>query len=238
MIRIFLLVVLLINSLACLSQSTSKEFLSYFLNDYLPAKNVQKINNKIDHSVFAKRYNTLIKRLESILKTDSCKEIRSNTKKYIEHLRSTEIRENYNEWFPPNQLFAVDSFYAADSIDATNVKEYIKAIQDSQKVVTIDKPVPIVTHQDTILSELRLKHHNSFLKAFNLIERSIEITVPYFFNDQTSCLLTYVRHMNYWPEAKVLLFEKSRENWTFKRVVFDQELYLDDENSPYLNRQQ
>jgi hypothetical protein len=42
--------------------------------------------------------------------------------------------------------------------------------------------------------------------------------------------------MNYWPEAKVLLFEKSGENWTFKRVVFDQELYLDDENSPYLNR--
>ncbi|MFN9854782.1 MAG: hypothetical protein ACK55T_03230, partial [Bacteroidota bacterium] len=148
------------------------------MNDYLPAKKIQKINDKSGHSVFAKRYNTLIKRLESILKTDSSKEIRSNTKKYIEHLRSTEIRENYNEWFPPNQLFAIDSFYAADSIDATNVKEYIKTLQDSQKVATISRPVPTITHQDTILSELRLKHHNSFLKAFNFIERSIEITVP------------------------------------------------------------
>ncbi|MFN5227057.1 MAG: hypothetical protein ACK5CP_10965, partial [Bacteroidota bacterium] len=156
------------------------------MNDYLPAKKIQKINDKSGHSVFAKRYNTLIKRLESILKTDSSKEIRSNTKKYIEHLRSTEIRENYNEWFPPNQLFAIDSFYAADSIDATNVKEYIKTLQDSQKVATISRPVPTITHQDTILSYLRLKHHNSFLKAFNFIERSIEITVPYFFNDQTS----------------------------------------------------
>ena len=236
MIKYCLFVIALFNSLACLAQSTSKEFLSYFLNDYLPAKNVQKINNKIDHSVFAKRYNTLIKGIEFILKTDSSKEIRSNTKKYIEHLRSTEIRENYNEWFPTNQLFEIDSFYAAYSLVVTIEKEYIKALQDSQKTATIDKPVPIVTHQDTILSELRLKHHNSFLKAFNFIERSIEITVPYFFNDQTSCLLTYVRHMNYWPEAKVLLFEKSGENWTFKRVVFDQELYLDDENSPYLNR--
>lgn len=238
MIRYCLFVITLFNSLACLSQSKSKEFLSYFLNDYLPAKNIQKINDKSVHSAFAKRYNTLIKRLESILKTDSSQEIRSNTKKYIEHLRSTEISENYNEWFPPNQLFAVDSFYAADSIDATNVKEYIKAIQDSQKTATINKPVPTITHQDTILSNLRLKRHNAFIKAHNIIDQSIEITVPYFFNDHTSCLLTYVRHMNYRPESKVLLFEKSGESWTFKRVVFDHELYLDDENSPYLNRQQ
>lgn len=238
MIRYCLFVIALFNSLACLSQSKSKEFLSYFLNDYLPAKNIQKINDKSVHSVFAKRYNTLIKRLESILKTDSCKEIRSNTKKYIEHLRSTEIRENYNEWFPTNQLFEIDSFYAAYSLVVTIEKEYIKALQDSQKTATIDKPVPIVTHQDKILSDLRLKRHNGFIKAHNIIDQSIEITVPYFFNDHTSCLLTYVRHMNYRPESKVLLFEKSGGSWTFKRVVFDNELMFDDENSPYLNRQQ
>lgn len=238
MIRYCLFVITLFNSLACLSQSKSKEFLSYFLNDYLPAKNIQKINDKSVHSAFAKRYNTLIKRLESILKTDSSQEIRSNTKKYIEHLRSIEIREDYNEWFPPNQLFEIDSFYAAYSIFVQILKEYLKAKQDSQKDTSAFKRVPTDINQDKKLSDIELKLDSAFIKAHNIIDQSIEITVPYFFNDHTSCLLTYVRHMNYRPESKVLLFEKSGESWTFKRVVFDHELYLDDENSPYLNRQQ
>lgn len=236
MIRVYLIIFLVMSSVGCLCQSATKDFLSYFLNTYLTQKNIYKINDKCDQTFFAKRYSVLIKRIEAVMKVDTTKEIQSNIKNYIRHLQSSSAQQVYHDWFPSRQLFSIDSFYSIDSIRLDFEKKYTKAVRDSQKAVAVYKSLPMDKGEGNTPAALRLKANQTFKMAQAIIEQSIEITIPYLFNNQKSCLVTYVRHLNYWPESKVLLFEKSGNCWSFKRVVFDQELFLDDERSPYLKK--
>lgn len=230
--RFYLIIVSLVVSIWCLAQTNNKEFLFYFLNDYLPKSGIYKINDKCNQASFAKRYSILIKRIEAVMKLDTTKEIKDNVEQYIGYLRSSGVQQSYNDWFPPHQLFAIDSFYLADSIRIDFEKEYTKAVRDSQIAVAVHKTHPMGREDKNTPTALRLKANNAFKMAHTIIEQSIEIATPYFFNTQKNCLVAYVRHLNYWPEAKVLLFEKSGNCWSFKKVVFDHKLFLDDERTP------
>lgn len=231
--KIYLLIQFSINSIFCLSQSDTKDFLSYFLNHYLPSKGLHKINDKSNHAFFAQRYSILTNRVEVVMKRDTSKEIRSITKQFLQHIRSSTVNQSYQDLFSPNQLFGIDSFYAANSIRIELEKKYTKAVRDSQGGSSVYS-MPLQTKETP--SAVKLQLNQAFKAAYDIIEQAVEITVPYFFNDRNNCLIIYVRHLNYWPEAKVLLFQKSGNEWSFKRVIFDQQLFLDDEASPYLQR--
>jgi hypothetical protein len=231
--KIYLLILFSINSICCLSQSETKDFLSYFLNHYLPSKGLHKINDKSNHAFFAQRYNILPNRIEVVMKRDTSKEIRSITKQFLQHIKSSAVKQSYQDLFSPNQLFGIDSFYAADSIRIELEKKYTKAVRDSQRGSSVYS-MPLQTKETP--SAVKLQVNQAFKTANDFIKQAVEITVPYFFNNGKNCLIIYVRHLNYWPEAKVLLFQKSGDDWSFKRVIFDQQLFLDDEASPYLRR--
>lgn len=231
--KIYLLIVFSINSICCLSQSETKDFLSFFLNHYLPSKGLHKINDKSNHAFFAQRYSILTNRVEVVMKRDTSKEIRSITKQFLQHIRSSTVNQSYLDLFSPNQLFGIDSFYAADSIRIELEKKYTKAVRDSQGGSSVYS-MPLQTKETP--SAVKLQANHAFKVANDYIKQAVEITFPYFFNDGKNCLIIYVRHLNYWPEAKVLLFQKSGNEWSFKRVIFDQQLFLDDEASPYLQR--
>lgn len=231
--KIYLLILFSINSICCLSQSETKDFLTFFLNHYLPSKGLYKINDKSNHAFFAQRYSILTNRVEVVMKRDTSKEIRSITKQFLQHIRSSTVKQSYQDLFSPNLLFGVDSFYAADSIRIELEKKYTKAVRDSQGGSSVHS-MPLQTKETPAGVKLQVTH--AFKAAYDIIEQAVEITAPYFFNEGKNCLIIYVRHLNYWPEAKVLLFQKSANDWFFKRVVFDQQLFLDDEASPYLQR--
>ncbi|MBW0162641.1 MAG: hypothetical protein HYI21_00015 [Sediminibacterium sp. Gen4] len=231
--KIYLLILFSMNSICCLSQSDIKDFLFYFLNHYLPSKGLHKINDKSNHAFFAQRYSILTNRIEVVMKRDTSKEIRSITKQFLEHIRSSNVNQSYQDLFSPNQLFGIDSFYAADSIIIELEKKYTKAVRDSQGGSSVYS-MPLQTKETP--STVKLQVNQAFKTANDFIKQAVEITVPYFFNNGKNCLIIYVRHLNYWPEAKVLLFQKSGNDWSFKRVIFDQQLFLDDEASPYLRR--
>lgn len=231
--KIYLLILFSINSICCFSQSETKDFLSFFLNHYLPSKGLHKINDKSNHAFFDQRYSILTNRVEVVMKRDTSKEIRSITKQFLQHIRSSTVNQSYQDLFSPNQLFGIDSFYAADSIRIELEKKYTKAVRDSQGGYSV---YSMLLQTKETPSAVKLQVSQAFKTANDFIKQAVEITVPYFFNDGNNCLIIYVRHLNYWPEAKVLLFQKSGNEWSFKRVVFDQQLFLDDEASPYLKR--
>ncbi len=231
--KIYLLIVFSINSICCLSQSDTKDFLSYFLNHYLPSKGLHKINDKSNHSFFAQRYSVLVNRIEVVTKRDTSREIQSVISSFLQHIRSSAVQQSYQDLLSPHQLFRIDSFYAADSIRKDLEKKYAKAERDSQRALSVQS-IPLQKKETP--AELKHQANQAFKIANDFIKQAVEITVPYFFNDGKNCLIIYVRHLNYWPEAKVLLFRKSGNEWSFKRVIFDQQLFLDDEASPYLQR--
>jgi len=224
--KLYLVIVCLVGSICCLSQSDTKDFLLYLLNHYLPSKGLYKINDKSDHAFFAKRYDILLKRIEVVMKSDTGKDIQSIRNDFLRYVRSSAVKQSYQDLFFQHQLFSIDSFYYVDSIRNDFENKYSKAVRDSQKIGTVHT-IPIPSEETP--AALRIKANEAFTSANAFIEHSVEVTVPYIFNNRKNCLIIYVRHLNYWPEAKVLLFERLKNNWSFKRVVFDQELFLDDE---------
>lgn len=231
--KVFLLILFSINSICCFSQLDTKEFLFYFLHHYLPSKGLKKINDKSSHAFFTQRYGILINRIEAVMKLDTNKEIRSIIRPFLQHIRSSAVKQSYQDIFSPDQLFRIDSFYSADSIRIDLEKKYTKSVRDSQSALS-DDTIPLQRSETPTMLKIQVNH--AFKAAYSFIEHAVEITVPYFFDDGKNCLVIYLRHLNYWPEAKVLLFQKSGADWSFKRVIFDQQLFLDDEASPYLRR--
>lgn len=114
-------------------------------------------------------------------------------------------------------------------------KQFIQHLKSSSTLLRLYNILPskyLYSNEAFYQADSLLKKRSSdslLKKAFAIIEHSAEISVPFFTNNGKFCYLVYVRHLYYWPEAKVLLFEWNDRGWVLKEELFDHASIYNDE---------